>query len=143
LALYLLKTFKMSNDLGVAEKVFDAVGRYLKWPDNTIVLSTDKKTQIQALNRTQRKLQLMLGQIEHRTHDYRRCGVTISQWAAFNMLSGEVIGRITQRHQTNKFLNFSRHIGQETPSEQDLPQALDHGSTHEAPGANAWLRKHL
>jgi len=35
-----------------AEKVIDMVGLYLNPPDNAIVLSADKKTQIQALDRT-------------------------------------------------------------------------------------------
>tara|TARA_R110001599_G_scaffold353539_1_gene593682 strand:- start:3396 stop:3650 length:255 start_codon:yes stop_codon:yes gene_type:complete len=41
---------------------------YLNPPDNALVLSVDEKTQIQALDRTQPKLQLKPGQIERRTH---------------------------------------------------------------------------
>ncbi len=35
----------------------------------------DEKTQVQALDRTQSMLPLRPGQIERRTHDYRRNGV--------------------------------------------------------------------
>jgi len=59
-----LKAFKISNDPDFAEKVFDVVGLYLNPPDNALVLSVDEKTQIQALDRTQPKLQLRPGQIE-------------------------------------------------------------------------------
>jgi hypothetical protein len=47
-----LRTFKTSNDPVFAEKVIDVGGLYLNPPNNAIVLSVDKKTQIQALGRT-------------------------------------------------------------------------------------------
>jgi hypothetical protein len=92
-----LKTFKISNDPDFAEQVFDVVSLYPNPPDNALVLSVDEKTQIQALDRTQPKLQLRPGQIERHTHDYKRHGTT-SLYAAFNILNGEVIKRIAQRH---------------------------------------------
>ena len=136
-----LKTFKISNDPDFAEKVFDVVGLYLNPPDNALVLSVDEKTQIQALDRTQPKLQLRPGQIERHTHDYKRHGTT-SLYAAFNILNGEVIGRITQRHRAKEFLDFLRQIDRETPSEQDLHLILDNSSTHKTPKVKAWLEKH-
>lgn len=69
-----LKTFKISNDPQFAEKVIDVVGLYLSPPDNAMVLSVYEKTQIQALDRTQPMLQLRPGQIQRRTHDYKRHG---------------------------------------------------------------------
>jgi len=136
-----LKTFKISNDPDFAEKVFDVVGLYLNPPDNALVLSVDEKTQIQALDRTQPKLQLKPGQIERRTHDYKRHGTT-SLYAALNILNGEVIGRITQRHRAKEFLDFLRQIDRETPKEQDLHLILDNSSTHKTPEVKAWLEKH-
>ena len=67
-----IKSFKISNDPKFAEKVVDVVGLYLSPPENAMVLSVDEKTQIQALDRTQPMLQLKPGQIERRTHDYKR-----------------------------------------------------------------------
>ena len=136
-----LKTFKISNDPEFAEKVFDVVGLYLNPPDNALVLSVDEKTQIQALDRTQPKLQLKPGQIERRTHDYKRHGTT-SLYAALNILNGEVIGRITQRHRAKEFLDFLRQIDRETPKEQDLHLILDNSSTHKTPEVKVWLEKH-
>lgn len=52
----------------------------------------DEKTQIQALDRTQPLLQLRPGQIERRTHDYKRNG-TRSLYAAFDVATGKVLGR--------------------------------------------------
>jgi hypothetical protein len=71
-----LKTFKVSNGPDFAEKIFDVVGLYLNPQDNALVLSVDEKTQIQALDRTQPKLQLRPGQIECHTHDYKRHGTS-------------------------------------------------------------------
>ncbi len=131
-----LKTFKISSDPNFAEKVCDVVGLYLNPPDNALVLSVDEKTQIQALDRTQPKLQLRPGQIERQTHDYKRHGTT-SLYAAFNILTGEVIGRITQRHRAKEFLDFLRQIDRETL--KDLHVILDNSSTHKTPEVKTWL----
>ena len=109
-----LKTFKISNDPEFAEKVVDVVGLYMNPPDNALVLSVDEKTQIQALDRTQPMLQLRPGQIERRTHDYKRNGTT-SLYAAFDILTGKVIGRTTKRHRAKEFLDFLRQIDRSTP----------------------------
>lgn len=136
-----LRTFKISNDPDFAEKVCDVVGLYLNPPDNALVLSVDEKTQIQALDRTQPKLQLRPGQVERRTHDYKRHGTT-SLYAAFNVLTGKVIGRVTQRHRAKEFLDFLRQIDRETPKDLDLHLILDNSSTHKTPEVKTWLAKH-
>jgi len=136
-----LKTFKISNDPHFSDKVVDVVGLYLNPPDNAIVLSVDEKTQIQALDRTQPMLPLRSGQIERRTHDYKRHG-TASLYAAFDILTGQVIGRITQRHQAKEFLALLRQIDRATPAELDLHVILDNSSTHKTPAIKQWLEKH-
>ncbi|PBW56568.1 IS630 family transposase [Pseudomonas aeruginosa] len=136
-----LKTFKISNDPHFADKVVDVVGLYLNPPDNALVLSVDEKTQIQALDRTQPMLPLRPGQIERRTHDYKRHG-TASLYAAFDILTGKVIGRITQRHRAKEFLAFLQQIDRSTPAELDLHVILDNSSTHKTPAIKQWLEKH-
>ena len=133
-----LKTFKISNDPEFAEKVVDVVGLYMNPPDNALVLSVDEKTQIQALDRTQPMLPLRPGQIERRTHDYRRNGTT-SLYAAFDILTGKVIGRTTKRHRAKEFLDFLRQIDCSTPRELDLHLILDNSSTHKTPEVQTWL----
>ena len=49
-------TFKFSTDPELEAKVTDVVGLYLNPPANAIVLCVDEKSQIQALNRTQKVL---------------------------------------------------------------------------------------
>ncbi len=136
-----LKTFKISNDPLFAEKVVDVVGLYLDPPDNAMVLSVDEKTQIQALDRTQPMLQMRPGQIERRTHDYKRHG-TASLYAAFDIATGEVIGRVTKRHRAKEFLAFLRQIDQQTPAGLDLHIVLDNSSTHKTAAVQRFLEAH-
>jgi len=49
-----LRTFKVSNDPQLVEKLEDIVGLYLAPPEHAIVLCVDEKSQIQALDRTAR-----------------------------------------------------------------------------------------
>jgi transposase len=136
-----LKTFKISNDPEFAEKVVDVVGLYMNPPDNALVLSVDEKTQIQALDRTQPMLPLRPGQIERRTHDYKRNGTT-SLYAAYDILTGKVIGRTTKRHRAKEFLDFLRQIDRSTPRELDLHLILDNSSTHKTAEVQTWLANH-
>ena len=48
------ETFKLSGDPHFVDKVRDIVGLYLSPPDRALVLCVDEKSQIQALDRTQR-----------------------------------------------------------------------------------------
>jgi len=136
-----LRTFKISNDPRFAEKVIDVVGLYMNPPENAMVLSVDEKTQVQALDRTQPMLPLREGQIERRTHDYKRHG-TASLYAAFDIASGEVIGRITSKHRAKEFLAFLRQLDRSAPAGVDLHLILDNSSTHSTPAVKAWLGKH-
>lgn len=134
-----LKTFKISNDPHFAEKVIDIVGLYMHPPDNAAVLSVDEKTQIQALDRTQPMLPLRPGQIERRTHDYKRNGTT-NLYAAFDILTGKVIGRTTRKHRAREFLDFLRQINKSMPPDIDLHVILDNSSTHKTAEVKKWLK---
>jgi hypothetical protein len=70
------ETFKLSTDPLFVDKVRDIVGLYLDPPDRALVLCVDEKSQIQALDRTQPLLPMRRGQVERRTHDYKRHGTT-------------------------------------------------------------------
>ena len=51
----------MSNDPHFAEKLLDVVGLYLGPPEHALVLCVDEKSQIQALDRTQKSLPIYPG----------------------------------------------------------------------------------
>src|SRR5207253_7736890 len=70
------ETFKLSPDPLLIEKVRDIVGLYMNPPEHAVVLCVDEKSQIQALDRTQPMLPMRPGQVERRTHDYKRNGTT-------------------------------------------------------------------
>ena len=99
------ESFKLSTDPFFIEKVRDIVGLYLNPPDRALVLCVDEKSQIQALDRTQPLLPMRPGQAERRTHDYRRHGTT-TLFAALDVATGEVIGRLERRHRSQEFLRF-------------------------------------
>jgi len=136
-----IKRFKISNDPQVAEKVQDVVGLYLRPPENAMVLSVDEKTQIQALDRTQPLLPMRPGQVERRTHDYTRHG-TRSLYAAFDIATGKVIGRVTRRHRAQEFIAFLRQIDRATDPTLDLHVILDNSSTHSTREVKTWLKSH-
>lgn len=136
-----LRTFKISNDPQFAEKVIDVVGLYMDPPNNAMVLSVDEKTQIQALDRTQPGLPLSKSRIASRTHDYKRNG-TASLYAAFNILSGEVIAKVTDRHRAKEFIEFLKQIDRDTPKQLDLHIILDNLSAHKTAEVKMWLEKH-
>jgi len=133
-----IKTFKISSDPEFADKVVDIVGLYMNPPSNALVLSVDEKTQIQALDRTQPGLPLSGGRIGSRTHDYKRHG-TASLYAAFNVLTGEVIGKLTDRARSKEFLAFLKHIDKATPQDQELHIILDNLSAHKTSAVMSWV----
>lgn len=133
-----LKTLKISNDPHFAIKVVDVVGFYLNPPDKAIVLAVDEKAQIQALDRTRPMLPLCPGQIERRKHDYKRHG-TASLYAAFDNLTGQVIGRITQRHRAKEFLAFLQQIDRATPQSLTCMSSWTTARrTKRGPSRNGW-----
>ena len=100
-----VEKFKISSDPQFEEKVRDVVGLYLNPPDRALVLCVDEKSQIQALDRTAPIFPLRPGLPERQTHDYQRHGTT-TLFAAFNILSGKVIGSCLPRHRGREFVKF-------------------------------------
>jgi hypothetical protein len=111
-----LETFKLSTDPHFVAKVHDIVGLYMNPPDRALVLCVDEKSQIQALNHTQPALPLSFGYSETRTHDYVRHGTT-TLFAALDVATGGVIGRLHRRHRAKEFLSFLNEINREVPED--------------------------
>lgn len=102
---HLVHTFKVSNDPKFSEKVVDVVGLYTNPPENAVVLCVDEKSQIQALDRTQKSLPMYKGRGGTMTHDYKRNGTT-TLFAALNILDGTVIGTCMSQHRHQEWLKF-------------------------------------
>jgi transposase len=135
------ESFKLSTDPQFIEKLRDVVGLYLDPPERAVVLCTDEKSQIQALNRFQPILPMMPGTPERRSHDYVRHGTT-SLFAAIDMASGKVIGSLHRRHRAREFKKFLERIDQEVPDELDVHLVLDNYATHKTPDIVRWLLRH-
>jgi transposase len=135
------ENFKLSNDPLLVDKVRDIVGLYLNPPDRALVLCVDEKSQIQALDRTQPLLPLRPGQVERRTHDYKRNGTT-SLFAALDAKTGKVIGECHKRHRTTEFRKFLNTIDRSVPDHLDVHLILDNYGTHKTPSIHSWLLRH-
>jgi transposase len=136
-----VKTFKLSNDKHFAEKLVDVVGLYLSPPEHAIVLCVDEKTQIQALDRTQKSLPIYPGRLGTVTHDYKRNGTT-TLFAALNVLEGLVIGACMPRHRHQEWIKFLAEIDEATPPDVDLHLIADNYATHKHPKVLRWLARH-
>lgn len=135
-----VETFKISTDPFFIDKVRDVVGLYLSPPEKAVVLCVDEKSQIQALDRTQPLLPMRPGQVERRTHDYKRHGTT-SLFAALNTATGHVTGKCFRRHRSVEFRKFLDVIDREVPEALDVHLVLDNYGTHKTALIHRWLAK--
>jgi len=134
------ETFKLSNDPLLVEKVRDIVGLYLDPPAHAAVFCVDEKPQIQALDRTQPLLPMQPGQVERRTHDYRRHGTT-TLFAALNAKTSEVITQFHQRHRAAQFREFLDLIEAQVPPRLDVHIIMDNYSAHKTALIRHWFAK--
>jgi transposase len=135
------QTWKLSKDPLFIDKVRDVVGLYLNPPERAVVLCVDEKSQIQALDRTAPILPMLPGTPERATHDYLRSG-TSSLYAALDLATGKVIGRLHSRHRAIEFKKFLQTIDREVPDELAVHLVLDNSSTHKTPAIQKWLAAH-
>jgi transposase len=106
-----------------------------------VVLCVDDKGGIQALDRTQPILPMRPGQVERRTHDYVRNGIT-DLFAALNLATGEVIHQLRPQHRAEEFKKFLVAIDRAVPEGFDVHVVLDNSSIHKTPAINKWLLRH-
>lgn len=135
------ETFKLSPDPLLIEKVRDIVGLYLSPPSHAVVFCVDVKPQIQALDRTAPLLPLRPGQVERRTHDYQRHGTT-SLYAALNVKTGQVMGRIHPRQRSREFVKFLNQIDASVPAGLEVHIILDNASAHKSAAVRRWQVRH-
>lgn len=138
---HLVETFKLSNDKRFEEKLTDVVELYLNPPSDSVVLSVDEKSQIQALNRTQPSLPMKPGRAGTMTHDYKRNGTT-TLFAALNVLTGALLFSCMPRHRNGEFLKFLRQIDRSVEKGKQIHVICDNYATHKHANVRAWLAKH-
>ncbi len=136
------ESFKLSTDPLFIEKVRDVVGLYLDPPEGPWSCASTRKSQIQALNRFQPILPMLLGTPERRSHDdYVRHGTTCL-FAALDLVSGKVIGSLRRRHRASEFKAFLERIDAEVPDDLAIHLVLDNYATHKTPAIHRWLLRH-
>jgi transposase len=132
-------TFSRSPDPDFAVKLVDIVGLYLHPPEHAVVLCVDEKTQVQALDRRQPLLPMRPGQIERRTHDYKRNG-TVQLYAALEVHAGRVVSRIEERHRSEEFIAFMNQLLR-TYSAGELHVIIDNVSSHDSRAVREWHKR--
>jgi transposase len=138
---HLTTTFTLSDDPQLVEKVRDIVGLYMNPPDNAVVLCVDEKSQTQALERAQPILPMDIGQPEKQTANYLRHG-TLDLFAALDVATGKVLGRLRARHRSREFREFLQEIDESVPADLVIHIVLDNLSAHKTPEVHRWLLKH-
>jgi transposase len=138
---HITRSFKISPDPQLVDKVRDVVGLYINPPTNAVVFAFDEKSQIQALERAQPILPMDIGQPERRTHNYIRNG-TLDLFAALNVATGEVLARCKQQHRAQDFVAFLREIEGSVAPALEVHVVLDNLSAHRAPAVHRWLLRH-
>jgi transposase len=143
-----VETFKLSTDPQFVEKVRDIVGLYLDPPDKALVICIDEKSQIQALDRTQPLLPMRPGQVERRTHDYKRHGTTTlfagliaAVTAETHVKAGSVIGKCMPRHRAQEFRKFLDEVERNVPTGLGVHVVLDNASSHKTRLIRNWFAR--
>ena len=134
------ETFKLSAVPYFVDKTRDIVGLYVDPPQHAMVLCVDEKSQVQALDRTQPLLPLRPGQVERRTHDYKRNGTT-SLFAALDVATGKVIGQCNRRHRSVEFRKFLDHVEANVPPDLEIHIVMDNYSTHKTKTIRDWFAR--
>jgi transposase len=114
---------------------------YLDLPPNTLLVSVDEKTGIQAKSRRFPSIPAGPGRDERREFEYRRHG-TVSIIAAMDVATGEVITQRIERNNSQTFIRFLRLLHQCTDPALRIHLIMDNGSSHTSKATRAWLAAH-
>jgi transposase len=126
-----------STDPEFEEKMLNVVGLYISPPANSLVLSVDEKTSIQALDRSQPELPLRIGNPKRLTATYKRNG-TVSLIAALAVHQGEVTADTIDKNNHENFLKFLKKIFRKYPHKH-LHIIADNLNVHKHHKVKEWL----
>jgi len=136
-----VRTFRLSTNPNFISKLRGIVGLYMSPPAHNMVLSVDKKSRIQALDRTQFGLSMRPGQPATMTHDYIRHN-TITLFAALNALDGTVVARCMQHHRHQEFLRFLNAVETAVPAGKLIHAIMNDYVIHKHLEVCAWLQRY-
>lgn len=134
------RSWCVSTDPEFVPKAADIIGLYLNPPANAIVLSVDEKPSMQALERATGYVKTSSGKIARGLKStYKRHG-TLNLFAALNVASGEIDGKITTHKKRPDFLEFMEDVVAGYPPEREIHVILDNYCIHKK--NDAWLKAH-
>lgn len=134
------RSWCVSTDPEFAAKAADIVGLYLSPPENALVICVDEKPSIQALERRTGYVQTRSGKIVRGFKStYKRHG-TLNLFAALQVSTGAVHGKITGQKRRVEFLAFMDELVADFPEGQELHVILDNYCIHKK--CDAWLAAH-
>jgi transposase len=136
-----LERYMASHDPEFEAKAADVIGLYLNPPAHAAVFCVDEKTAIQALDRLDPVLPLSPGRIERHGFEYYRHG-TLSLYAAFNIQTGEVLGKTAARHTSAEFVAFLGDIVAHQSRRKEIHVICDNLSAHKTRGVEDFLTRH-
>jgi Integrase core domain. len=128
-----------SKDPDFEKKEVDIVGLYINPPENSLVISVDEKTQIQAREPINPTLPMRPGQPVRQDPTYKRHGFTSLLAALF---VHKVYGKAVEKHRSVEFIEFLDKIDKITDSEKDIHLIIDNYSAHKSQPVKEWLENH-
>jgi transposase len=114
---------------------------YQHIPADTVLLSTDEKTGVQAKSRKHPTRRARPGRPTRREFEYVRHG-TVSLLAAMNVASGQVHPKIIERNNSETFTEFLTELDETIPTHLKIHLVMDNGSSHTAKATRAWIAAH-
>lgn len=135
-------SFKLSTDPQIVEKVRSGTSsRAISTRQTTrSCVAWTRRRRFRRWPAASRCSRCRPGQVERRTHDYRRHGTTL--FAALDFATPEVIGRLERRHGSQEFLRFRKQVEREVPAALDVHLILDSYGTHKTQAVLRWFVRH-
>jgi len=114
---------------------------YLHPPADTVLLSIDEKTAIQAKHRKHPTRPAGRRRPGRREFEYVRHG-TVSLIAALNVVNGFVHPKIIDKNNSVTFIDFLTEVNDLVDTDKNIHLIMDNGSSHTSKATRAWLAAH-
>jgi transposase len=135
-----LRYWLNSKDPDFKTKRDRVISLYINRPPRGRVICIDEKTSIQALERCAPDKPVRPKSPRKVEFEYRRHG-TANLLAAFDVHTGEVVGEIVAKNDSQAFIEFLKRLRKRYPRET-LYLILDNGTTHRSHATTEFLARH-
>jgi transposase len=129
------------DDEAFWEQAAAVCDRYLSPPADTVLVSIDEKTGIQAKSRKVPEQPMAPGRPARREFEYVRHG-TVSIIAAMDVATGQVWAERIRRNDSATFIAFLSSLDRSIDPKLKIHLVMDNGSSHTSKATKAWLQAH-